>query len=170
LGAAAACNGQLTSIIERAEEPIQTDHTVYHTRPIADTSPRYGFRVVATFENRTERVIIVPHCGVPKYRFIAQGPNEGEVSAYTPVRGCPELEPDTLAPGESRIDTLHVQGPNLWGGMPRTGIGVRQGRFRISYDVSFRGRGSDLRAPAPDSVAISNEFLVEIATDPDDER
>jgi hypothetical protein len=62
-----------------------------------------------------------------------------------------------ILPGAVRVDTLDVDGPNVFDGRTHEPYGVKEGTFRLYFDVTVaRGDG----APAPDAQRFSNAFVV----------
>ncbi|MGB3544836.1 hypothetical protein [Rubrivirga sp.] len=153
---------------------IQTDGLEYVARPTGPVEPRrgqrfpgrYAFTVVARYTNATaDTVYLAPSrpslAPVYQVRAVHSDPAAQAGSAYQPIarnenygRYLP------VAPGETRTDTLHLEGPQR---DPRTGtvLGLMQGRMVVVYPASMC-RSRDRSCWLPDTAVVSNPFDVRI--------
>ena len=127
---------------------------------------QYGFTVVARFTNATARTVYLENCfGRP-----GEGPIFGlELldrttdrfgPAYAPVWACVGVDLAhmiAIRPGATRVDTLHLTGPNAVDGVTQQPLGVFEGRMRLVYTV-FTDDGQ----PASE-LGRSNTFQVQRA-------
>ena len=119
---------------------------------------RHGFTVVATFANRSRAPVYLERCDPdsphPIYgvRLVGGGPVGGPApwrAAYDPIWACGGHDrPIVVRPGEARVDTLRLSGPNVWHGVTHQPDGVLEGRFQLSYQV--RPCPEAVRCPLPD--------------------
>ena len=86
-------------------------------------------------------------------------------SGYTQIWACVGHDRQfALRAGEARVDTLLVEGPNVFQGGTNQSFGVTEGDFRLYYDV--RLAPGDAAPPAPDSIKLSNAFRVRTSSSP----
>jgi hypothetical protein len=122
--------------------------------------PRYQYRIISRFENRTTSTLYLGRCfpnsPQPLFTVVSTFPVE---SGYTQVWACVGHDRQfVIRVGEVRIDTLLVEGPNIFEGGTNKPIGVTEGDFRLYYDVRFAA--GDRALAAPDSIKVSNAFRV----------
>jgi hypothetical protein len=141
-----------------------TDTTGYVAQRIwgaGDTSI-YRFTVISRFENRGAAPLYLGRCfptsPQPLFDVVVADSSTAE-SGYAQPRACVGHDQQfEIIPGAVRIDTLQVEGPNTFDGRTHQPIGITEGRFRLYYDV--RLSPGDGAAPAPDSLRVSNAFVV----------
>jgi hypothetical protein len=90
---------------------------------------KYGFTLIARFENRLSVPVFLAGCG-----FYGVAPTSSSASGYAPVWACPGSPRIPIVPGGVRIDTLEISGPNDW--QNERALGILEGDFRLYYDVS----------------------------------
>ncbi len=129
----AGCHQELTAPVQRSS--LRTDKIAYVATSIG-TAPynRYIVSVITRFENSGDVPIYLETCfgkAPPIYsvRLVSDSTSE---SAFNPVWGCVGASPLTVAPGETRVDTLQLGAPNAWSsaGVPH---GTLNGQLRIAY-------------------------------------
>jgi hypothetical protein len=137
-----------------------TDATGYRAYRLPGSLPRYQFRIISRFENRTVSTLYLGRCfpdsPQPLFTVMNTAPVE---SGYGQVWACVGHDRQfAIAAGQVRIDTLLVEGPNVFQGGTNIAFGVTEGDFRLYYDV--RLAPGDGAPTAPDSVKLSNAFRV----------
>jgi hypothetical protein len=144
---------------------LRTDSIGYMARVVGNYygNNLYQFRIVARYDNTTAAPIYFGRCfqnsRSPIYSIVrTDGPLAS--SGYNPVWACTGVEDFLiLAPGASRVDTILVNGPNMFDGITKEPYGVTSGRVALRYSALW-----DCQDPAtcktPDSLWISNEFTV----------
>lgn len=125
---------------------------------------RYGFTLVARFENRSGAPVYLNRCS-PDSRTAVWGVELADGrsgdSGYDGVWACVgNVEPIVVRPGEARADTLLVLGPNSWNGLTLEPRGVMEGRFRLVYDASSCRGDRDCRLPR--EMRSSDVFRVRV--------
>jgi hypothetical protein len=143
-----------------------TDRTVYVARYISGEAPyqRYGFRVVARFENRTGQTLHLLRCHPdsprPIYQVELLDDSDGGASAYNGMWACAgHGHPIVVRSGEVRVDTLDLQGPNLFDGRSGELYGTLAGRMQIAYLVGCAPVGE---CEVDSAVGRSNDFTVQV--------
>ncbi len=142
-----------------------TDATAY----VAQTSgsvevARYSFDVISRFENRGAVTLYLGRCrpDSPQPLFgvdLAEPAGSGSRSGYAYFWACVGHDRQfAVKPGEVRVDTLHVAGPNAFDGVTKEPLGVTEGTFRLRFDV--RSAPGDGLPDAPPGVGYSNTFVV----------
>jgi hypothetical protein len=160
-----ACSDQVAigdTLPARANEPIQTDTTIYTARLIqgVPTNGRFAFPVVTRFANPAPDTIFLARClpdfAYPLYSVVALE-QTSPAAAYSQAWACGSHDqPVIVAPGQIRIDTLYLNGPNAWNdGIP---VGLLDGIFRLSF--SRQGCRSDIGCGTPLELIDSNAFRV----------
>ena len=151
--------------------PVLTDKTLYIARPeFADcTGPGcpHAFTVEASYTNRTDRPLYLARCypdsEAPIYgvRLVALG-GEDE-SAYNLVWACVgHDEAIEVLPGETRVDTLRLEGPNAFDGETGEPYGALEGEFQLNYQVQICPE-EDLTCILIYAAGRSNIFEVRLA-------
>ena len=143
-----------------------TDATGYLAYRLPESLPRYQFRIVSRFENRSAGTLYLGRCfpdsPQPLFTVFNTVPVE---SGYTQGWACVGHDRQfAIRPGEVRIDTLVVEGPNMFQGGTHVPIGVTEGDFRLYFDV--RLAPGDGAPAAPDSIKVSNVFRVRTSASP----
>ena len=142
-----APDSTLDFLAGRPEGALRTDQSSYTAVSISGEPPvggRYAFQVIATFENRLPRTLYLARC-YPDSRLpvfgVVMEPDGG--SAFDQVWACVGHDQQiAVRPGETRTDTLYIQGPNGWDGRTGVPFGLLEGRMRIQYyPQSCRGDG-----------------------------
>lgn len=143
---------------------LNTDRDVY----IPDCqgegyNKRCSFTLVMTYTNQTDTTIYFDHCypdsTYPIY-FI-RGLTKEE-SAYGGAWGCTGHDRSVkVLPGEKRVDTLGISGPNAWDGRTGEPFGILEGRLQISYDA-YTCADELTACSLPDEAATSNLFEVRL--------
>lgn len=150
---------------ERGGEAIQTDGVRYDATPTGDAAPGfvdYELTVVATFTNPTDDTLYLDRCRPdspgPIYGVDLIEPEDPDGAAYDADWACVGHDRQfAVAPGESRVDTLRISGPNAWQG--GSYIGRLEGLFRLRYSVWMC---ADCGESAPDDLEFSNVFEIRI--------
>ena len=139
--------------------PFTTDATGYVAYRLVGDLRRYQFRIIARFQNRGASTLYLDRCfpdsPQPKFTIWNTAP---VASGYSQTWACVGHNRQfAIQPGQVRVDTFAVEGPNAFQGSTNVG-GVTEGDFRLYYEVRL-GVGED--APdAPDSMKLSNTFRV----------
>jgi hypothetical protein len=124
--------------------------------------PRYRFTVITRYENRGVVTLYLGRCfpnsPQPLFGAALATPGTGE-SAYATIWACVGHDKQfAIEPGEVRLDTLQVEGPNSFDGRTHEPFGVTEGDFRLYFDV--RLNAGDGGPDAPDALKLSNAFRV----------
>jgi hypothetical protein len=145
--------------------PIQTDALVYTAEYERGegTYRQYGFDLVARFTNPTDETVYLgrayPDQPRPDYGVLLVNEDDEWGSAYSGViAGVGHDRQIAVAPGETRVDTLHLRGPNAWDGRTGERFGRLEGEMRLIYQP--QGCRGDGACQLPDSLATSNVFEV----------
>ncbi len=166
VGVGAACG--LLADREEAELLLTTDRTEYVVARVSEdgVTGRYGFAVEVRLENRGRVPIYLGRCGpestspIHGVAFLDAGAGGlGHHSAY--VRGwtCPDRQPAfRVEPGEVRIDTLRLRGPNRTDGHTGVPIGALEGRMKLFYLVQECAEPE--ACAVTEDVGSSNPFQV----------
>lgn len=148
---------------ERGARALQTNQTRYVTEQLTRGShATYGFEVITTFQNPLAESIYFSRCFPdsphPIFRLESIGGTVG--SAYNRLWACIGHERFIVVlPGGTRVDTLHLRGPSVFGsGDEKAGL---QGRFRLFYEGHTCP--AHYGCQAPDSLLYSNTFEVRFA-------
>lgn len=140
-----------------------TDATEYTAHRFEGTGQlsRYRFTVISRFRNPTSATLYLARCfpNTPRPLFSVLAADRSFESAYAQPSGCVGHDQQfEIPPGAVRIDTLQVDGPNSFDGHTQEPYGVKEGTFRLFFDVRIaRGDGAE---PAPDALRMSNAFVV----------
>lgn len=146
---------------------LHTDQTAYLAPQKYDGSqPIYGFNLVAQLENRTGQVVYLSRCYPdsehPIYSVDLVGQEDDWGAAYNPAWACVGHDDSiAVAPGTTRIDTLHIRGPVAWDGITNQHFGVLEGWFRLNYGAQSCHMESG--CPLPGSRVSSNAFEVKLS-------
>jgi hypothetical protein len=137
-----------------------TDATGYLAHRLPGSLPRYQFRIISRFENRATSTLYLGRCFPDSPQPLFSVINTILVeSGYTQIWACVGHDRQfAIRAGEVRMDTLLVEGPNVFQGGTNAPIGVTEGDFRLYYDV--RLAAGDGAPTAPDSIKLSNAFRV----------
>ena len=145
--------------------PVQTDALVYTAEHVGGGGAyrEYGFDLVARFTNPTGETVYLgrayPDQPRPDYGVVLVGGDDDWGSAYSGVvAGVGHDRQIAVAPGETRVDTLRLRGPNAWDGRTGERFGRLEGDVRLVY--SPQGCRGDGACRLPDSRATSNAFRV----------
>ena len=148
-------------------ESFTTDATGYMAREFERPwgQPRYRFTVISRFANRGLVPLYLGRCypnsTKPLYSVVMADASPTE-SAYSGVWACVGHDHQFLVlPGSVRVDTMEVQGPNMFDGMTHRPFGVTEGAFRLYFDV--RLAPGDGAPSAPMNIRVSNAFIVRTA-------
>src|SRR5512143_1276091 len=127
--------------VPQVASPLQVDHDGYRAACIEGKGVdcRFGFTLIATYENRTSDTDYVSRCGprdkTPKYS-IEPFPDTTQRTAYARMWACVAHDfPIVTPPHTVRVDTLRIEGPNAWDGRTYAPLGILQGQFRLIYEV-----------------------------------
>ncbi len=153
---------------------LVTDATAYTAVPIvgegALVHKRYHFPILTTFTNRSADTVFLGRCFPDSKQpmFTVVGVDSATAFDYRtePAYSAPwacvghdrQIE---VAPGQVRVDTLNIEGPNSFSGSTGLASGILEGTFRL-YFVAHKGR--DERSPRlPFAQLTSNPFTVRLA-------
>jgi hypothetical protein len=148
-----------------------TDSSAYTAHPTNRHNEAiiYSFRVIARFENRTDKALYLERCSPksaqPKYAVVAVRRLIGRAGypAYSPIWACGGHDsPIEVSAGAVRVDTLQLRGPNSFDATNRSDDAV-EGRFRLRYFVGFCRAA--IGCDRPINGQLSNPFRVRIARD-----
>ena len=164
-------SSELARQLDEARDGIAlvTDSVAYAATRVEDGSslPRYAFRVIARYTNRTNGPVYLARCypdsPTPIYDVVEARQPEQSAVAYSPFWGCVGHDRQIgVAPGASRVDTLVITGPNASKSGMSQGIGATEGAFRLVYGAqACRGDGACPIASAV--LRYSNEFRVTVS-------
>jgi hypothetical protein len=153
--------GTVAKPIPPGELTLHTDRPSYVALPALNEPPYlYTFTLVGRLDNTMGRPVHLNRScrGEPMPQYGVRAAEEGLESAYDPLWICAELRPTpviVVQPGETRVDTLHIEGPSTWNGRTKQPYGVLAGRFRLVYEVNG--------CEGPRDCAVrSNEFEVRL--------
>lgn len=166
-GIAASCSSPTARSAELGPVPdgsLMTNASAYVAERIPGTSrpARYQFAVITRFENRSKAPVYLGRCfpnsPQPEYDLVP-GDSSSVRSAYSQIWACVGHDSQfQVAPGAARIDTFHVQGPNMFDETKQEAIGTTSGVFRLMLFVaSAPGDGAPRVAGA---LGLSNAFRV----------
>ena len=164
-----ACGGTtdpLLSVDPLADGHFTTDAREYTARRFEGTGhfARYRFTVVSRFENRSANPRYFARCfpNTPTPIFSVMAADISTESAYAQISACVGHDQQfEVPPGATRVDTIQVEGPNTFNGITNEPYGVKEGIFRLFFDVRVaRGDGAPA---APDAERVSNTFVVRTA-------
>lgn len=162
-GGLGACTRERTE--DERRYPIQTDADAY-VAVCEGKRDNYGtcvFEVVARYTNITADTVYLgrafPNSPQPIHG-VTMAAQEVH-SAYDPViQAVGHDQHFPVAPGQSRVDTLVVRGPNGWDGHSGKPFGALVGTMRLRYQP--RTCDGDVYCALPDSLTASNVFEVHI--------
>lgn len=137
----AACSAPL--VPQGRAVTLQTDSVAYTTRYASGEGllKQYGFIIVARLDNPTDSTVYLERCW-PTDVYPSSGlrliePTDGKWGAYG-ISGNACIGHDApliVRPGESRVDSLRVQGPGAVDFSTGEISGRLSGRFRLIYYV-----------------------------------
>jgi hypothetical protein len=146
---------------------LTTDATTYVAHPIEGSGapPRYRFSVITRFENTWAVTLYLGRCTSESSRplfSVAVADSPSTEAAYSQIWACVGHDRQfKIVPGAVRVDTFQVEGPNVYPAGDPIGLGIREGRFKMSFDVRLApGDGARL---APSSFGFSNAFRVDLS-------
>ncbi len=143
--------------------PFRTDRASYAA--VVESSwgnwTTYGFDVVTSFTNVTGDTLLLARCMPtdthPMYAVFQLEP-AGGTSGYDPTWACVGgVSPIVVAPGEVRVDSLHLAGPVSFDETTNRAIGSSAGTYAIGFQLSCAPAGSCTIA---DSQSTSTPFTV----------
>jgi hypothetical protein len=169
--AAGVCScSTATNPEDQTGAPFTTDATTYTAKRVSGTAPNvrvYGFTAVTRYTNRTATPIQLPTCSTqsagPLYGFtnlddpLPTGWIVYGIGAFVCLAGEQWI---VVAPGATRVDTLHLEGTALVN--VETGTvspWVVEGQFRIFFQA-MSCPSPDTCSPAPDEQRRSSPFTV----------
>lgn len=143
---------------------LTTDNSVYTASCQGESyEKRCTFTLVMTYTNQTDDAIYFDHCypddTYPIY--FVRGLTHEE-SAYGGVWACTGHDRSvSVLPGEKRVDTLEILGPNAWDGRTGEPFGALEGRLQLLY-AAYTCADELAECSLPDEVATSNVFEVQV--------
>lgn len=159
-----ACGTPVDSDELISQVTLQTDRAAYSASSIGGegTYRTYTVTVVAQFTNGLLRPVYLERCypdtPYPIYGIVSA--EEGREAAYNPVWACVgHGRPIVVSGGQTRIDPIHLSGPNAWDGRTNQPFGDLVGRFRVSYAV---GTCPSVNGCAVAGRVESNDFEVRL--------
>lgn len=163
LGSCGGATDPLRNLGPVPDGVFMTDATSYvaHRILVSGSIKRYRFTVITRYTNRGAASLMLGRCfpTSPQPMFTVVHTDPAVQSGYEYVWGCVGHDKHfEIPPGAVRVDTLQVEGPNVFDGITHEAIGVTSGRFRLYFSV-----GSTAGDGAPTPVHVSNEFLVSTA-------
>jgi hypothetical protein len=126
---------------------LLTDAVSYVASPGAPLGGghEYTFAVIATFTNKSARVVSLSRCAesTPYPIYGVEVVGKDTTSAFHPGWGCPAGLWYRVPAGATRVDTLPLRGP--WGADGVTGqaLGLFDGTFRLVYLLYRDSDGTD---------------------------
>jgi hypothetical protein len=165
-----------TSVQARSDaitaQALTTDSVEYVARSARASSPAsYSFRIIARFENRTDKSVFLGRCypnspgpvyGLESLDAPHTDTNPQSGAAYSPMWACVGHDRQIeVLPTATRTDTLRISGPNTWDGRTQQPFGVLEGRFRLLYFV--RLCPGDMPCAVADHMEYSNVFMVRLS-------
>jgi hypothetical protein len=168
---AAACATPVAPRAGSLDGPVLTvDKDAYEARYLRGEGPhrQFGFRLVARLSNRSAAPVYLERCYPdwphPLYGVgLEEGVGSTDVdrSAYDGIWACVGHDrPIVVAPGDTRVDTLEIVGPNSWDGRTKAPLGVFEGRFRLGYRT--RACPTEVDCVRAGSPITSNAFAVRL--------
>lgn len=165
---AAACAGGLGP--DAGNVVLRTDRTAYVAtyEKGEGTYRTYGFRVIAELENRSGATVYLARCypdsPTPIYHVTLGDGEDAWGAAYSGVWACVGHDDQIAVPaGATRVDTLHLRGPNRWDGVTKEPFGVFTGLMQLHYEIQACWGDGACRVPG---AGASNTFRVELAPEP----
>jgi hypothetical protein len=143
------------------EPAIRTDRESYAAVPVFPDYSQYAFTVITTFTNPTGDTLYLDRCypDTP-YPIYGVGREDDQEVGWNAAWACVGTVPFAMAPGETRVDTLRITGPNAF---TRSGepMGVLWGTFRLGFAVKSCSEAGPCPDPVPGYLRQSNAFRVE---------
>lgn len=109
---------------------------------------RYGFTLIAHYENRLLVPVFIERCGFYSVMRI-QGEEPG-YSGYNAVSACAGSPGIPIFPGEVKTTTLEITGPNSW--QSGRAMGELEGEFQLVYEIN--------RCPEEVGCELEEEYRV----------
>lgn len=131
---------------------------------------RYHFTLVSRFENRSQKAIYLGRCfpdsKQPLFSVVnADSASSGDFKnepAYGQVWACVGHDRQfEILPGQVRVDTLDVEGPNGFNGITGEPHGHVEGTFRLYFEA--RTKRDERSSSIPYRNRVSNPFTVRIS-------
>src|SRR5439155_10547587 len=126
MAVAASCMHQAKNgVLPDSGWRFTTDSAEYTARPIAPSGQRerFGFRVIARFENRTSAPVYLGRCYPTSAQPLFSVAWADRPSSMPPFVGYSQVwmcvghdQQFQIGPDAWRVDTLLVTGPNAWDG------------------------------------------------------
>ncbi|HEV7992443.1 MAG TPA: hypothetical protein VGP25_11505 [Gemmatimonadaceae bacterium] len=147
-----------------------TDSLAYTSRPLSEPWPGafvYGFTVVTRYTNPTRDPVYLwtcyPNSPSPMYGVVQASETASIGIAYNGAWACVGHDrPIEVKPGETRVDTIRLRGPNAFDGITHKPIeGILEGRFRMRFPVQSCRTEGGCRID-DDALTHSNEFTVRL--------
>jgi hypothetical protein len=152
-----------------ASGPFTTTATTYTARKLSGNAPNvlsYDFTVVTRYTNATAVPIQLPACSMwgpgPLYALtnVDDSWPIGSIVYNPGVRAClTGLQSIGVAPGATRVDTLHLQGFAILNSAGTTSPWVVEGRFRMFLEAQSCPTPTTCTA-ASDAQRRSSPFTV----------
>lgn len=155
---------------DQISAPFTTDATTYTAKRVSGNGPSvlvYSFTAITRYTNATAIPVQLPTCSIrgpgPVYGVTAVDeplPNGWIVYASGIFACLSGVQWIVVAPGATRVDTLHLEGTALVNAATGTvSPWVVEGRFRIFFEA-VSCPSPDTCAPAPDEQRRSSPFTV----------
>jgi hypothetical protein len=166
----AACGPKATGPRASGDLAAASDTTAIRTTqaayPLQDTGPAWQVRVVATYTNRTGRVVYARTAGAAQPTFHLDRYEDGRWTlGFAPVVLLIASPPTVVPPGGSHTDTLTILAAKPGLGEPRFTGATVPGTYRLVYDLfateAADGVASQLADPLPLELRTSNPFQLQ---------
>lgn len=125
----------------QAPSPLEVDGKEYRAtcRRARGGVCSYGFTLVARYENRTADSLYVSYCPprhrTPRYSIPLVNDTTNDSGYDRAWRCVGHKSPIVIAPHATRVDTLEIEGPNVFDGHTMVPQGKLEGDFRLVYEV-----------------------------------
>ena len=143
---------------------LKTDRDVYIPDCQGEGYNKHcSFTLVMTYTNQTDTTIYFDHCYPDStYPIYSIRGLTKEESAYSGAWACTGHDRYVkVLPGEKRVDTLGISGPNAWDGKTGEPFGVLEGRLQVYY-AAYTCADEFAACSLPDEAATSNLFEVRL--------
>ena len=156
------------ALLAQVSSPLRVDQTKYRASCTEGEGEgcTYRFTLIARYENPTADTLYLDRCTpedrTPMYGIMVAS-DSTEDAAYNPVWGCVGHDyPVVIAPHTTRVDTLKIDGPNVFDGKTNAPMGKLEGEFKLIYVVGscWRGRAGCRLVPRHQR---SERFRVDLA-------